>query len=776
MKVLRIAKINTCRTFHDFTWPTTLPDFQDYNLIYGWNGTGKTTISDILRAVERKQTEFEGEFTVVTDQGQVKSDDLAGTWAAQIPPIRVFNREYVNENLFSPKNGTITPIFYLGKESVEKQKLVEEKTGLLAAAQESHRLKLEEKKQHEKSLDDLAVKGAKAVKDALLSSGSNPYNNYDKRGLKTKIDAMIATGAVASSFAQTDEEKAELKARFSGALKESLVLPAFSLADLEARRSVVDALLKRSVVSNTLAALQDNENLAAWVQQGLDIHHEGKHKDCQFCLQPLPAARVKDLEGHFNDAYSLIMEDIAAEVTQIDAGIASIDNFSFVDKSAVCDHLTARYAEAVAPLRLKLAEYGTFLRALKSHLETKKAKPFVQSAVTEETPSDAAVSLKAYTDTLAQHNSDCTDHAAAVTAARKKYEEAIVAGYLDEYKELKQSAENAQTEAAEINTAIKTLGGEIRTLEIEIKEHRKPAEEINADLLSYLGHDELQFQTQENGYIINRFGEPAKDLSEGEKTAIALLYFLKSLEDKNFKPKGIVVIDDPVSSMDEGALFHAFGYIKAKTKDAKQLIILTHNFMFFRQVKNWFQYVNERKKIPQKASFYQTKCAIKLGKRRSDLTPIDPLLIDYESEYHYLFHLVHAASLDTGGDLGAFYSIPNVARRVLESFLAFRNPSVKGGKDRLFTMLELTDYDQALKTKILRFVHSHSHEDHIGAPQHDPTLLAETPQIMKSLLNLIKTVDRGHYDGMMKVIAPPAATGVAAAAPAANVAAAKEVA
>ena len=32
--------------------------------------------------------------------------------------------------------------------------------------------------------------------------------------------------------------------------------------------------------------------------------------------------------------------------------------------------------------------------------------------------------------------------------------------------------------------------------------------------------------------------------------------------------KGIVVIDDPVCSMDDSSLFHAFAYIKEKTKNA----------------------------------------------------------------------------------------------------------------------------------------------------------------------------------------------------------------
>ena len=48
----RISKLKHPGTLHDFTWPQDLPEFGRYNLIYGWNGSGKTTISRLFRALE----------------------------------------------------------------------------------------------------------------------------------------------------------------------------------------------------------------------------------------------------------------------------------------------------------------------------------------------------------------------------------------------------------------------------------------------------------------------------------------------------------------------------------------------------------------------------------------------------------------------------------------------------------------------------------------------------------------------------------------------------
>ena len=82
------------------------------------------------------------------------------------------------------------------------------------------------------------------------------------------------------------------------------------------------------------------------------------------------------------------------------------------------------------------------------------------------------------------------------------------------------------------NDDIGKVTSTIRHKERAILEHRRPAEELNRELHLYLGHSELQFDVKETGYEITRNGVRAESLSEGEKTAIALLYFLKSLRSR----------------------------------------------------------------------------------------------------------------------------------------------------------------------------------------------------------------------------------------------------
>ena len=96
------------------------------------------------------------------------------------------------------------------------------------------------------------------------------------------------------------------------------------------------------------------------------------------------------------------------------------------------------------------------------------------------------------------------------------------------------------------------------------------------------------------------------------------------------------------------------------------------------------------------------------------------------------------------------YPIPNIARRFLESFLAFRVPVMIGGQDRepvLFHRLDKIDFDPKKKTRIYRFIETHSHPRYeSGVQDFDMTILGETLDILNDLLELVEHEDKKHYD------------------------------
>ena len=72
----------------------------------------------------------------------------------------------------------------------------------------------------------------------------------------------------------------------------------------------------------------------------------------------------------------------------------------------------------------------------------------------------------------------------------------------------------------------------------------------------------------------------------------------------------------------------------------------------------------------------------------------------------------------------------------------------------LYKRLERVDFDGAKKTRILRLLDTYSHADAIPDPEHDLSLLAETQPVLREVLELMEAVDRDHYLGLIKMVAP----------------------
>ncbi|MBN1881621.1 MAG: AAA family ATPase, partial [Deltaproteobacteria bacterium] len=189
--------------------------------------------------------------------------------------------------------------------------------------------------------------------------------------------------------------------------------------------------------------------------------------------------------------------------------------------------------------------------------------------------------------------------------------------------------------------------------------------------------------------------------------------------------------------------YYAFGFIREHTKNAKQLFILTHNFSFFQQVRHWFRYRSRQ------ACFYMIDCLYDGEKRFSKITDLDPLLKDYDSEYHYLFSRIYReAGNSTQTSLEEKYIFPNMARRLLESFLSFRQPNIPRG---LTKKIELAEFDESKKVRIIRFLQTHSHGRDIGELEHDPSILCETSTILNDLLEFIEALDPKHFSAMVEL-------------------------
>ena len=775
MKITRIHRLKDYRIFRDFAWPANgLPDFARFNVIYGWNGTGKTSLSSLFRQMQRKESVPDGDVELIIEQNRVAGHAFA---TAGIPSMRVFNRDAVDRNVFEEPNQQLPPVYFLGEDSVELQKKIvqlKEQSAGLGAEQLQGESTLATATA---ALEGYCTDQARSIKNLLTLAGGGPYNNYDARNYKNAVQRIADTNPLPQPLAPELREKflSTKDGRSLGKIASLEVrYPDFNDLTMRTQR-----MLEQSVLSRMLPELSENPAVASWVGAGIDLHTgQNETSKCRFCDQTLSPNRIKHLESHFNDEFKNFQKEIDSLIGEIVQARTTVTGLQLPSKSLFYPHLQKEVEKAENTLAQQTLVVQTYLNALFKALSAKKEEPFkhhelppylmgrdasstlervFQAVLVGGTVLSMAVGKSAFENVntlISDHNKHTDNFDKEVRQSRTALEEDEVLKSIPEWKIRGKKVKSAEADLEAIKKKQASTQAEIVELEKQVLQHRRPAEELNREMADYLGRDELRFEVEQNGYRITRNSYPAKHLSEGERTAIAFMHFLKSLAANDFDLKtGVVVIDDPVSSLDANSLYSAFGYMKQRTTEVGQLFVLTHNFTFFRLVRNWFY--NLRGPDKKNWRMYMLNSIYADGRRAAIIEKLDPFLHEYESEYHYLFKCVYQeAKRPKGQGLETYYGAPNIARRLLESFLAFRVPDVSG---ELFHKLDAIQFDTAKKTRILRFLNTYSHFDQVAEPGHDASALSETPAILSDVLELIEATDRTHYDRMLAKVAPPAA-------------------
>ena len=753
MIIEKIGRLRDCRIFRDFTWPSDLHNFAKFNLIYGWNGSGKTTISRIFRDLEHRRPPAVGDVTVSIGGQHFGGVDFSN---ASID-VLVFNKDFVTENVFPIVGGDVPPILILGEESIEKQRKLEAQKADLEGIEQSLFSARSERSRLKDQLDRHCIDRGRVIKDSLRGSGSNSYNNYHKGNYKTCAEQMVSAGDAEKHHLQ-EAERETLFAQHRASPKpavEELSNQNHNFPSLfPSLKERTATLLSYSVVSETIQLLRDDAEIGEWVHKGLQLHKQRDAVECLYCGQTIPHPRLSAMERHFNAEYQKFdesLDDLASEISRISESWLAL---SIPHRTQFYEHLDEEYRAIQAKFEDYRTQTNDFLNTLTKALADKKERPFGPILLDNYSPQvPGSDVIERLNELIQKHNGASTSHAENTLNARQRLELATVSETLGEFVDLTNGIRTHESSIAIENSKAQTLTAEISKLGAEITEHRRPAGELNVDLHNYIGHKELQLEVKENGYTLTRNGVPATQLSEGETTAIALLYFLKSLNDHRFDfSNGVVVLDDPISSLDANALFLAYGFIQERTRNAGQLFILTHNFTFFRQVRNWFHNLSGQRSQDlnkRPARFYMLNCLSGEGGRYSTIQNLDPFLERYESDYHYLFACVLRGAISSTSGLESNYVLPNMARRLLEAFLAFRQPDLSG---ELWEKMQNVDFDEAKRSQILRFVHTYSHNDAIVEPEHDPALLGEAPAVLTALLELIESQDKDHYERMVKLV------------------------
>jgi wobble nucleotide-excising tRNase len=661
--------------------------------------------------------------------------------------IRVFNRDYVLANV-ERIDGPV-PIYILGEENAQlaEQIAKDEKEIVSRSAALST---------GEDALIRLEKAKGKIFTDVASTISQNISGEATRGYRKPQAESDFAT--LSDRISLTDDEIDRHKSTITQRELPKLELLSLLTASAAAINKVVreaGVLLKKEVSSVVIERLKANPDISRWVEEGLAIRHNHESPRCEFCDQEIPAERFKSLTDHFNEADQQLKSDVEAKISIVNSIMETIQGLSPREASSLYEEFQEAYGEAAGRLIAERDAMVLRLQTLNSDIEGKKSK------TTEVVTLDVEIDFAELKDALATVNalvSKHNDKTVAFDSEKDVARKALKSNYLSK---IAAEVDRAETEIAsqkasnkEINDGDESVESDVSIAELRrrvgqnravISSAHRACDELNDKLSRFLGRDEIVFEVAEDGYVMKRHGEIANDPSEGEKTAIAFVYFIVQLKDREFDlSKGTVVIDDPVSSLDSNSLFQAFAFLKESVMDAKQVFILTHNYDLMRQVRQWLRQMSN-KKTQTERSYYMIKNRIVNGHREAYLAPMDKLLMEFDSEYQYLFSLLRDYKDDDS--LGTAYAFPNIGRKFLEMFLASKYPN----GENLYKKMTRVSYDEMEKTAILRFVHTHSHADSMeGMAGFDETIASGGQQVIASLLSMIEQVDPVHYKALVE--------------------------
>jgi wobble nucleotide-excising tRNase len=731
--------------------------FRRYNLVYGFNGSGKSTLSRLFASLEaggpHPKLPAGGTFEVELDDGTafgcpIKPDGLEQR-------LLVFNSDYIEQNL-QWAAGRANPVFYIGADQAEAANELMKVEGDIIQADAKRDTASATEKAAEKTFANYKRERAKSVA-SRLHLGSRKYEApaFAKDYETWKADDLPAL--------TDDELKAAEDTRRLDEPMPRLESTSFDKTTIETAYRFIADVCGQSLATVALEEVQQYPDMLLWLKHGHEYHEAHGIADCLLCGNAISAERRALLAAALDDKVDQFvarlkktaerLSDLIDTSTRLGAQLPAPDDLA--------TELRASFKEVrenvSKDVRLLAKQLSTLQTVLSAKLE-RPATPADMNDVAAETEILAtaerlAADVATVNEAIVAHNQAITDFAKRKDAAENSIRRHFIVDCRDDYAKTAKDLDEA-TDKLKIETDnAAALRGKARELRLRIMTHGPAAGVINKLIAAYLGHGELTINPVDEGYELQRHGAPITGApSEGEKTAIAISYFLSSIEADNRKLKDvIVVVDDPVSSLDTKALNFACSLVKTRLEKAAQVFILTHNLQCMNEFrKAWKGRVRPPEGKEPTGTFLFIDVTIPEGRHRRSSTIIEmsKLLREYDSEYHFLFsHILRFVEQpDAYNDHG--YMIPNVIRRVLDVFLAFKCPGGGGlpsQLDKLCTDYSILDRERLAALERLAQVESHS--DNIDDLLSFSTMtLEETKGAAAALFDMIEKVDPKHLE------------------------------
>lgn len=715
----------------------TITNLKHVNFIYGANACGKTTISNFLAKTADP---------VFNDCSVAWKDELA-------LPALVYNKKFRDENF---STGKIVGIFTLGKATKEEIEAIETKKKNLdeLRTQKTNYVNNQNKLKESKATKDdeyknycwngIYKKYEGDFKEALKGSlKSDPF--------KTKIiDAIANNKAAIVALADLKERSTILFGKEPSRLQRLSAPDHQRVHDTEKHEIWATKVVGKADID--IAGLINRLNSSDWVNKGREYLQEGD--TCPFCQQNTISNGFRaKLEAFFDESFTESVGTVNNLQAAYDASISQlITTLSAIETVEKANEGTKLNVELFsAHLKTLVTQYAENKEFLKQ--KQKEMSCLVELVDTTDTFNSIIDLINKANTEIDKHNHIVDNFKNEQTQLIKDIWRFLANEAQATYDKYVKETHGIQTGIEKLNGSIKTATDNYNALDTEIKDLTKnvtsiqPAvDEINKLLTVFGFHSfSLVKSDVENFYQIQRDdGSIAHaTLSEGEITFITFLYYLQYVNgaktEENVTNDRIIVIDDPISSLDSSVLFivsslikEIIKQIKDGTSKVKQLVLLTHNVYFHKEV----SFIDGRTKKNGKTHYW----ILRKNNKHTQIEQYEqqnPI----ESSYELLWREIKNHEKNSG------ITIQNTMRRIIENYFKMLG---KYGDDDLLNKFEAKN-DKEICRSLLCWINDGSHcmPDDLFIQTADNTI-EQYQQVFKAVFE--HTDNIGHYNMMMGIV------------------------
>ncbi|MDU9766407.1 AAA family ATPase [Helicobacter pylori] len=644
-------------------------DLNSINFIYGANGSGKTTTSSFLKNLA--ENGIEDKF----------ANSKIAWYNNESLKIEVYNKQFKEEQF---RNSQVKGIFTLGKKTNENLEKIESKT-------KSINEEKEKKKKNKESLQKLEQERKEKEKDFTDSCWEKLYKKNEedfkeilegfkrKEKFKEKILKEFKNDEHnESEIVRLEELKEKIGIVFSENQTELVSLEC-NLTDFDSIEN--HSIWEQKIVGSGGVAIADlikklsNEDWVAWGREYIK-----ENSICPFCQkETITEEFKKQLESYFDTNYQESTETIKKMKE---------------DYTNKTDEVLERLDEIVETeqknqqTKLNTEIFKRIIETLKSKINGNQQKMFdkgkeMSRSFKLESTKNEIKEIRDLIDTanqqIANHNEIIKDTKNQKKNCVEQTWKFLVNEFKSDIQEYNKNYCDSEKEIKELENEISKNQGKIERLENEIRELEKNmvsikpiVNEINTLLKGYgFTNFSLAYTEDEKSYRIQREDGQlvGETLSEGEVTFITFLYYYHltkgSLEENDISKNKVLVIDDPISSLDSNILFIVSVLVKELMKETmketmkektniKQIIILTHNTYFYKEIT-----------LEYDLKCYQGKYSFWIIRKDNNISKIK----DYKenpikNSYELLWQEVKQAKENNA----SWVSLQNVMRRIIEYY------------------------------------------------------------------------------------------------------------